>query len=370
MTTEALIAQPDSQAIVPYAPAPMPVPWSDWGGMVEFAKTAAAAGNVMPKHVISWQAAIMIMQKGVELRIPPLEALTGIYLVEGKVTLSAKLMLALVVRAHGGRAIVVEETTDKRCVLNYARRDGDRTRRTYEYTIEKATQAGLTAKDVWKRYPENMIRARAISNVVNMTFPDVVAGLTPEELDLPVRVTADGDVILDSDALAAEQGQRARNVTPAAAAIPSVALADPPASLDQITAVHRIWQRLQRYDPAAALPDLKGVTDAGARRIIAEMTATGTRLKAAADARDAAPPTDAECNELLDLASTLHAAGLDVPGWDDDLTYAGWQKIMATLTQIRDEHDAKRAAAPPAPALTPEQTTGQDGDDFDSEIPY
>ena len=63
-----------------------------------------------------------------------------------------------------------------------------------------------------------------------------------------------------------------------------------PASIDQLSKIQKMWQRLQTYDDSVALPDLKGCTADQAWQHIAAMTALGQQLKADADARAAEAP--------------------------------------------------------------------------------
>ena len=63
-----------------------------------------------------------------------------------------------------------------------------------------------------------------------------------------------------------------------------------PASIDQLSKIQKMWQRLQTYDDSVALPDLKGCTADQARGHIAAMTALGQQLRADADARAAEAP--------------------------------------------------------------------------------
>jgi hypothetical protein len=49
------------------------------------------------------------------------------------------------------------------------------------WTIEQATRAGLTSKDVWRKYPRAMLRARVIGEGVTTMAPWVSAGIVTYE---------------------------------------------------------------------------------------------------------------------------------------------------------------------------------------------
>jgi hypothetical protein len=51
------------------------------------------------------------------------------------------------------------------------------------WDMDRANQAGLGGKDMWKKFPQNMLRARVVSEGIRLADPGVVAGLyTPEEV--------------------------------------------------------------------------------------------------------------------------------------------------------------------------------------------
>jgi len=198
---------------------------ADWQMLKEQAKIFIDSG-LLPKKIQTAQAAIVIMVKGRELGIPAMEALSNIHVIEGKPVCDASLMNGLVLRDHGDDALIVEETTAERCVVRYRRR-GWSASRTHAFTIQEAATAGLTGKQTWKNYPQAMLRARCISAVCRMAFPDTLGGMfTAEELGATVEVR-DGETVIVEDA-----ATRAApvNVTPAVAA---VAPAEPPAKTER-----------------------------------------------------------------------------------------------------------------------------------------
>lgn len=151
--------------------------------------------GLMPPAVRNPSATLAVMLKGRELGIPAMTAIEGIGIIQGKPTISPHLMLALIKRDHGGGAIRVEETTPQRCVVAY-REPGWPDVKTYAYTWEMAERAGLTKGDNWRKYPDAMLRARCVSAVGKMAFPDVLGAMyAPGELGEAVEVTDDGDVV-------------------------------------------------------------------------------------------------------------------------------------------------------------------------------
>ncbi len=155
-------------------------------------KTLIASG-FLPKAIDKPQKAVAIMLKGQELRIPPMHSLSHIHIIEGRPTLSAELMVALVQRA--GHKLRVLETTSERCVVEGLRSDDPEYVARTEFTLDDAGRAGLLGKPAWKHYPAAMLRARAISSLCRFAFADVISGCsyTPEELG--AEVDEEGQVI-------------------------------------------------------------------------------------------------------------------------------------------------------------------------------
>lgn len=125
---------------------------------IRFAATLIESG-FLPKGVNTPAKALAIIQAGQEMGIPPMTALRSIYIVEGKPTLSAELMVERF-RARGGR-IRWEESNDKRATVWIRAANGDE--HTETFTIEDATKAGIGGKDNWKKYPKAMLRARCVT---------------------------------------------------------------------------------------------------------------------------------------------------------------------------------------------------------------
>lgn len=121
---------------------------------------------------------------GRELGIGDIAAMTGIYIVKGRVTLSANLMAALVKRS-GRYNYRVLKMDDAACEIEFYE-DG-RPAGKSAFTAEDARAAGLGG-DNWKKFPKNMLFARAMSNGVKWFCPDVSMApiYTPDELGAQV----------------------------------------------------------------------------------------------------------------------------------------------------------------------------------------
>lgn len=166
-----------------------------WELMREQASILVKTG-FLPESIKTPEQAMAIMMKGRELQVPPMYALSNIVIVKGKPSCSAELMLALVRRDHGPSAIRVKETTNQQCVVEWRQRGWDGTQ-SYSFTIEDAKLAGLVASGgMFTKYPAAMLRARCISAVARMAFPESIGGMyVPGELGDEVVVSDDGEVM-------------------------------------------------------------------------------------------------------------------------------------------------------------------------------
>ena len=132
--------------------------------------------------------AIVKIQAGKELGFGPVASMTGIFIIEGRVSVSASIMGAAVQRS-GRYNFRVMSHTETECVIEFTERD--KVIGVSAFRLGDAIKAGIGGKDVWKKYPRNMLFARAMSNGVRWFCPSIFGGplYTPEELDATVDGT-------------------------------------------------------------------------------------------------------------------------------------------------------------------------------------
>ena len=131
------------------------------------------------------QAAVKVMA-GQEIGLPPVASMTGVYIVQGRVTIGANLMAALM-RKHPDYDYRVTEHTAEACEVEVFYK-GEKAG-TSRFTIEDAKKANLVKNGPWTQHPRNMLFARAISNAAKWYAPDVFAGnpvYTPDEMGAEV----------------------------------------------------------------------------------------------------------------------------------------------------------------------------------------
>jgi hypothetical protein len=116
-----------------------------------------------------------VMGAGAELGLRPWASLRSIYMVKGKVTLSAAMMVAIVRASPLCLKWRLVESTDK--VATYETiRVGDDAPTAMSFTIEQAKRAKLDS-GTWLTYTESMLRARCKANLCREVYPDLLAGV-------------------------------------------------------------------------------------------------------------------------------------------------------------------------------------------------
>ena len=113
----------------------------------------------------------MILLAARELGISPMIALNGgIWNIQGKIEISARLMNSMIRRAGHTMQIM---STDKECIIKAMRAD-TKEEHTEKFTWAMAEKAGLTKGNVWQKYPEDMLYNRCMSRLARRLFPDVI----------------------------------------------------------------------------------------------------------------------------------------------------------------------------------------------------
>lgn len=131
---------------------------------------------------------------GRELGFSPFASMNGIYLIQGKPTVSANLM-ATAIRKSGRYDYKLLKLDETGCIVQMLRKAGAGWEVLGEsrFTAEDAKKANTKNRDT---FPRNMYFARAISNAVRWYAPDVFEGstvYTPEEMG--AEVDGNGNVV-------------------------------------------------------------------------------------------------------------------------------------------------------------------------------
>jgi hypothetical protein len=188
-----------------------------------YALALSRAGDLVPKGFRDRDGSanpgkiLLAAEYGNMLGLHPMAALTGINVIDGKPSPSPALMTALV-RAAGHKLRVRSTGTVKAktiaVTVTLIRTDDPDNPFESTWDVDKATRAELWGKPgSWTKYPEAMLKWRAISEVCRDGAEDVLLGAhyVPEELG--AEVNESGEVI--ELTAAAERTPPRRPTTPA-----------------------------------------------------------------------------------------------------------------------------------------------------------
>ena len=149
--------------------------------------------GLLPSSIKTPEQAMVIMLKGKELGIPPMQAFSSISVVQGKPTIGAELMLGLIYKAYPTAVIDYEVSSNTACVINATRPGGKPSK--FSFNMDDAKKANLLGKSSWTQYPAAMLRARCISAMARAVFPDALMGASYTAEELGAEVTEEGEVI-------------------------------------------------------------------------------------------------------------------------------------------------------------------------------
>lgn len=145
--------------------------------------TMAVKSGFLPQSIKTPEQAIIIGLKSRELGLPLMAGFSLINVINGKPSVSAEGMMALIYKNFPDSKIQFQKMTNDECVIVAARHKNNDPS-VFRFTIQDAAQAGLSGSMTWKKYPRALLKARCISEMARTLFPDALLGAsyTPEEL--------------------------------------------------------------------------------------------------------------------------------------------------------------------------------------------
>lgn len=147
----------------------------------------------LPVHIKTVEEAFTVAQMGRELGFATMQSFHYIIPIQGKLSLSAKAIGALLRKGNikyttledavwvyqdGTTSVIIksgeEKPIDQRTTILFIR-DGIEER--CSFTWKDAEKQGLTSKDNWKRMPKEMLYARCLAKGANRVGSDLLLGL-------------------------------------------------------------------------------------------------------------------------------------------------------------------------------------------------
>lgn len=130
-------------------------------------------GNGSEESVVATILSVMLLAR--ELSISPMQAISGgINNIQGKFEISARLMNQLIRKR--GHKLQIKMLTNQMCKI-WGKRNDTGEEMEVEYLLEEAMRSGLIKEGgAWKKVPQDMLFARAISRLARRLYPDCIGG--------------------------------------------------------------------------------------------------------------------------------------------------------------------------------------------------
>lgn len=145
-------------------------------------------GGVLPKGIDTVQKMVVVLQAGREIGLAPMESLNSLYFVNGKVSMYGEAVPNQILRA--GHRIVWGKCDATQAEVTIIRGD-DGQKMTTVFTMKQAEERGYTQNAIYKKFPENMLKWRALSMTAKFIAPDALRGIGIKE-DMEVEVLEEG----------------------------------------------------------------------------------------------------------------------------------------------------------------------------------
>lgn len=160
---------------------------AEWNTMQLVAQTLKQ-GGVLPKGIDTVQKMMVVLQAGREIGLQPIEALNSLYFVNGKVSMYGEAVPMQIMRA--GHEIVWGKCDKNEATVTIIRGDnGNQMKQTF--TMAEAQERGYTSNQLYKKFPENMLKWRVLGMVSKFIAPDALRGIGIKE-DMEIEVIEDG----------------------------------------------------------------------------------------------------------------------------------------------------------------------------------
>lgn len=173
--------------------------------VMKFAEMIQNAEGAIPKHCLGKPGKILAtVMAGHELGVGPMASLRAFHVVEGKPTADYSFWVARLKAA--GYKVEWPERSQERVTLKLTAPDGSTATETWDKA--RAIVAGLwNGKDPWKKYPQTMLSARAVTSLGRAFAGEVMFGCY--ETDEVEEIVQQAQATIRTEESAATSAQRA-----------------------------------------------------------------------------------------------------------------------------------------------------------------
>lgn len=250
---------------------------------------------------------LLAMEVAEALSIRPALAIQMIHIIDGRSSASSALISSLVRRAGHKLRISCSNKVAKVSITRI-----DDPTFTYESTwdMPRAVNAGLASKDVWKKYPEAMLKARAITECARDACQEALCGVqyTPEELG--AEVTVDGEPVVVEVMRGVRESERANVIENGPVDDGKEAALEALRKLGRAFPVGTLVPFLAGRDPKQMTVAAIEVLYREMHAHLSSLTDPGERLINLAGQDPPPPPVDAKATAIKRFWAVTHEVGL------------------------------------------------------------
>jgi hypothetical protein len=140
--------------------------------------TTLKNGGVLPKGIDTVQKMVVVLQAGREIGLQPIEALNSLYFVNGKIAMYGEAVPMQIRRA--GHRISWGLCNAEQAEVTITRGDTGESM-TQKFTMAEARARGYTSNPIYQKFPENMLKWRALGMIAKFIVPDALRGIGIKE---------------------------------------------------------------------------------------------------------------------------------------------------------------------------------------------
>jgi hypothetical protein len=138
------------------------------------ANTLATSGLIPTALQKKPQDILVVLLAGQEYGLQPMQSLRAISVVQGKPVLGAEFMMSMALQNPACEYFTLIESTTKIATFETKRKGCEPVK--MSFSMEDAARAGLSTRQNWKSHPAAMLRARCISALSRVVYPDSISG--------------------------------------------------------------------------------------------------------------------------------------------------------------------------------------------------
>lgn len=188
-----VVPEPAKRELAPVGSIFSKFPTKEEWNTLEIITKTFIAGGATPKGIDTAPKMMIVFQAAREIGLSPIEALNSLYFVNGKVAMYGEAVPLQILRA--GHELVWGECNKETATVTITRGDTGQSMTT-TFTMAEAKERGYTSNPIYQKYPENMLKWRALSMTAKFICPDALKGIGIKE-EMEAEVVQEGSAFSD-----------------------------------------------------------------------------------------------------------------------------------------------------------------------------